>query len=351
MGRAAICALLKEDTMRNYTVVIVGASTVVGQELITVLEQRDFPVQELRLVSSEHEPGASRPLHGQEIPLQPLTEETFQNSDLVLLTEDASQSERCIAQARNAGAIVIDNTSVSRTKPDVPLVIPEINPYAVEAHRGILANPTSSTILMAMVLAPLYEEVGIERIVVSTYQAVSETGYAGIEELDTQIRAIFNSRDILCNVYPHQIACNCLPHVGAFSEDGYSQAERALVHETQRIFDDDDLRISPTAVRVPVFYGHSQSLNIETEDKISVQDVRELFEETPGITVLDDPANNRYPLPVDASGEDAVFVGRIREDASLDYGINLWVVTDNIRKGAALNIVHIAERLIEHDAM
>ncbi|NPA25542.1 MAG: aspartate-semialdehyde dehydrogenase, partial [Deltaproteobacteria bacterium] len=254
--------------------------------------------------------------------------------------------------AAASGAVVIDNTNAFRMEPDVPLVVPEVNPGAIADYkaRGIISNPNCSTIQMVVALKPIYDAAGIRRIVVSTYQAVSGSGKKAIDELEKQVLALFNQESELpVNVYPHQIAFNCLPHIDVFLDNGYSREEMKMVNETKKIFGDDAIRVTATAVRVPVFFGHSESVNIETERKISVEEARELLERAPGVEVVDDLENNLYPLAINAAGRDETFVGRIREDESIECGLNLWIVADNIRKGAALNAVQIAEILIrEH---
>jgi len=333
--------------MKQYNIAVVGATGAVGKEMVTILEQRDFPVQELRLLASEPSAGVKLPYKGEEIVVQLLTETLFEDIDIALFSAGAAVSEQFAPHAVKTGAIVIDNTNAFRMKPDVPLIVPEVNPHAIVSHRGIIANPNCSTIQMVVALKPIHDAVKIKRIVVSTYQAVSETGKEAIEELDRQVRSIFNHRDVLCQVYPHQIAFNCLPHIDIFLENGYTKEEMKIVHETKKILADDNIGITATAVRVPVFYGHSASVNIETEKKITPEEIiYELLEYAPGVTVVDEPEKNLYPLAVEIVGEDDVFVGRIREDESIENGINMWIAADNLRKGAALNAVQIAEILI-----
>lgn len=333
--------------MREYNVAIVGVTGIVGNEIITILEQRDFPVKELRLLASERTAGMKLEFKDEEIRVYKLTEDSFEDIDISLFSHGASVSKNFVPHAIRAGAVVIDNTSTFRMEPDVPLVVPEVNPHAVEQHKGIIANPTCSTIQMVLVLKPIHDAVNIKRIVVSTYQAVSGTGKEAIEELDKQVRAIFNCRDIICQIYPHQIAFNCLPHIGAFLDNGYTEEEMKMIHETRKILEDNSIRITATTVRIPVFYGHSESVNIETEEKISAAEVRDLLSKAPGIKVVDNPQNQHYPHAIDVAGEDAVFVGRIREDESIENGVNLWIVADNLRKGAALNVIQIAELMIQ----
>lgn len=333
--------------MREYNVAVVGATGAVGHEMIEILEQRDFPIQELRLLASERSVGIKLSYKGEDLAVQKLAEDSFDGIDIGLFSPGASVSQVFVPHAVKAGTIVIDNTSAFRMEPDVPLVVPEVNPHAIEEHHGIIANPNCSTIQMVVALKPIHDAVGIKRIVVSTYQAVSGTGKEAIQELETQTRNIFTQRDIVCQVYPHQIAFNCLPHIDVFLENGYTKEEMKMVNETRKILEDNSIGISATTVRVPVFYSHSESVNIETEQKISSEEVRELLSKAPGVEVVDDPQNNLYPLAIEASGEDATFVGRIREDESIENGINMWIVADNLRKGAALNAIQIAEKVIE----
>ncbi len=333
--------------MRTYAVAIVGATGAVGGEMIEILEQRNFPVQELRLLASERSAGQTLSYQGNDITVQRLTDESFEDVDLGLFSPGASVSKRFAPVAVRTGVVVIDNTSAFRMEPNVPLVVPEVNPDFLESHQGIIANPNCSTIQMVVALKPIHDAVTIKRIVVSTYQAVSGTGKEAIQELEMQTRNIFTQRDLVCQVYPHQIAFNCLPHIDMFLENGYTKEEIKLVNETRKILDDDSIRITATTVRVPVFYSHSESVNIETEQHITPDEVRELLANAPGVKVIDDPAHNQYPLATEASGEDDTFVGRIRQDDSIDNGINMWIVADNLRKGAALNAVQIAEKMID----
>ena len=333
--------------MKEYNVAVVGATGAVGNEMVEILDQRDFPVQNLRLLASERSAGTRLSYKDESIAVEILNEHSFDGIDIALFSPGASVSQKFAPYAVKAGAVVIDNTSAFRMNPDVPLVVPEVNPEALRKHKGIIANPNCSTIQMVVALKPIHDAAIIDRLVISTYQAVSGTGKEAIQELQDQTRNIFTQRDVVCQIYPHQIAFNCLPHIDVFLENGYSKEEMKLVNETRKILGDEDIRITATTVRIPVFYGHSESVNIETDDKITANEVRALLENAPGITVIDDPKNNLYPLAIDAAGEDAVFVGRIREDESIDNGINMWIVSDNLRKGAALNAVQIAEKMIE----
>ena len=277
-----------------------------------------------------------------------LDERSFEGIEIGLFSAGGTLSEKYAPIAADAGCVVIDNTSAFRMDPDVPLVVPEVNPDALAFYttKGIIANPNCSTIQMVVALKPIHDAVKIKRIVVSTYQAVSGTGKNAIEELAEQTKALLSLRDPEIKVYPHRIAFNCLPHIDVFLDNGYTKEEMKMVNETRKIMQDDSIAITATTVRVPVFYGHSESVNIETEKKISAQDVKALMANAPGVTLVDDPANAVYPLAIDAAGRDDTYVGRIREDESIANGINMWVVSDNIRKGAALNTVQIAEILI-----
>ncbi len=333
---------------RSYNVAVVGATGAVGTEMIRVLEEREFPVAELRPLASARSAGTEVRFRGDEVRVQELADQSFEGIDIALFSAGGSVSARFAPAAAAAGAVVVDNTSHFRMEPDVPLVVPEVNPHAIAGYkaRGIIANPNCSTIQMVVALKPLHDRARIRRVVVSTYQAVSGTGKRAIEELERQSRELLNFREPTRQVYPHQIAFNCLPHIDVFLPNGYTKEEMKMVNETKKIFEDDSVRVTATTVRVPVFYGHSEAVNVEFEEKITAQEARELLEAAPGVVVVDDPAENLYPLAVDAAGKDPVYVGRIREDESVENGLNLWVVADNVRKGAALNAVQIAEILI-----
>ena len=334
--------------MRSYQVAVVGATGAVGNEMIRILEERNFPVAQLRLLASERSLGKSLPFAGEELPVRVLGDESFGGIEIALFSAGGGISERFAPVAARAGAVVIDNTSAFRMAPDIPLVVPEVNPEAIALHknRGIIANPNCSTIQMVVALKPIHDAVRIKRIVVSTYQAVSGTGKKAIEELDLQTRALLNFQEAVAKVYPHQIAFNCLPQIDVFLENGYTKEEMKMVNETKKIMNDTSIAVTATTVRVPVFYGHSESVNIETEKKITPAEVRGLLSRAPGVIVVDDPKQRRYPMAIDAAGKDETFVGRIREDESIPNGINMWIVSDNVRKGAALNAVQIAEILV-----
>lgn len=329
----------------GYKVAVVGATGAVGNMMIKVLEERRFPVETLTLLASERSKGKKLSFRGNEVEVQVLTEDSFKELELALFSAGASVSKKFAPLAARDGCIVVDNSSAFRMDPEVPLVVPEVNPDDVEKHKGIIANPNCSTIQMVVALKPIYDKAGIRRIVVSTYQAVSGTGKRAMAELSAQVRAIVNSENVRSEVYPHQIAFNCLPHIGSFLPNGYTEEEMKMVNETRKILGDPNIQVTATTVRVPVYYGHSEAINIETEHKISAEEVRTLLKNAPGVKVVDDPTNFVYPMPLDAEGQDETLVGRIREDISIPNGIDMWVVADNIRKGAATNAVQIAEIL------
>ena len=333
----------------KYNVAVVGATGAVGNEMVSTLEQRDFPVDHLKLLASTRGAGQRIEFRGKSYTVEVLDENSFSGVDIGLFSAGGSVSEKFAPIAGKAGCVVIDNTSAFRMDPQVPLVVPEVNAHAIAQYpkKNIIANPNCSTIQMVVALKPIHDAARIKRIVVSTYQAVSGTGKRAIKELEEQVLAIYTQKEIKKEVYPHQIAFNCLPHIDVFFENGYTKEEMKMVNETKKIMEDDSIRVTATTVRVPVFYGHSESVNIETEKKITADEVRELLSKAPGVIVVDNPKKFEYPLAIDAAGRDETFVGRIREDESIPNGINLWVVSDNIRKGAALNAVQIAEILIE----
>jgi len=334
---------------RTYNVAVVGATGAVGNEMINVLEQRNFPVKELKLLASTRSAGEKLEFRGEEITVEVLDENSFKGVEIGLFSAGGAISEKFAPIAAKEGCVVIDNTSAFRMDPQVPLIVPEVNPHAIGEYtnKNIIANPNCSTIQMVVVLKPIHDAVRIRRVVVSTYQSVSGTGKEAIEELEQQTRAVFSQREIEISVYPHQIAFNCLPHIDVFLENGYTKEEMKMVKETKKIMEDDSIRLTATTVRVPVFFGHSESVNIETEKKISPQEVRDLLSRAPGVVVEDDPSLFKYPLAIYAAGRDETFVGRIREDQSIEAGIDMWIVSDNIRKGAALNAVQIAEILTD----
>jgi len=332
----------------SYAVAVAGATGAVGLEMIKTLEQRQFPVKSLKLLASERSVGRELNFRGEKIKVEKLNHDSFKGIEIALFSAGAARSLEFAPAAAAAGAVVIDNSSAFRMDPDVPLVVPEVNPHAIAQYKnkGIIANPNCSTIQMVVVLKPIHDVAKIKRVVVSTYQSVSGTGLKAIDELLQQTKAILNSQEVTKKVYPHQIAFNCLPHIDSFLDNGYTKEEMKMVNETQKIMEDPQIRVTATTVRVPVLYAHSESVNIETEKKITPQEVREILAKAPGVVVVDNPRQNEYPLAIYAAGRDETFVGRIREDESIAKGINMWIVADNIRKGAALNAVQIAEILI-----
>jgi aspartate-semialdehyde dehydrogenase len=335
-------------TDKKFNVAVAGATGAVGNQMISCLEERNFPIKSIKFLASSRSVGRKLKYKGRNIAVEELTETSFKGIDIALFSAGGGPSAKFAPFAASDGCVVVDNSSTWRMDPEVPLVVPEVNPHAVAQFRnkGIIANPNCSTIQMVVPLHPLHQEYGIKRIVVSTYQAVSGTGKKAIDELDSQTRAILNFKKHENKVYPHTIAFNCLPHIDVFLENGYTKEEMKMVHETRKILEDDTIGVTATTVRVPVFFGHSESINIETKREVSAREVRALLERTPGVKVVDDPQNNQYPLAIDAAGQDFTLVGRIRDDESIENGINMWVVADNIRKGAATNAVQIAEILI-----
>ncbi|MCX8030609.1 MAG: aspartate-semialdehyde dehydrogenase [Thermodesulfovibrionales bacterium] len=336
--------LKKKD---KYVVAVVGATGAVGNEMIATLESRNFPVEEIRLFASEKSEGKKLQFKGEEVAVRTLNENSFKGIDIALFSAGAERSKIWAPIAANSGCVVIDNSSQWRMEPDVPLVVPEVNAHDLRWHKGIIANPNCSTIQMVVVLKPIHDIARVKRVVVTTFQAVSGTGLKAMDELLQQTTALLNFREVKCNVYPHQIAFNVLPHIDKFLENGYTKEEMKMVNETKKIMGDNSIRVTATTVRVPVFRGHSESVNIETEKKLFPQEVRELLSKSPGITVFDAVEKNIYPLPIDVAGKDDVYVGRIRVDESIENGINMWIVSDNLRKGAALNAVQIAEELVK----
>ena len=334
---------------RKFNIAIAGATGAVGGAMLDVLARRNFPVKELRLLASERSVGKTIVFAGKEIPVQLLAKDAFDAIDIALFSAGAARSLEFGPAAAAAGAIVVDNSSGFRMDPEVPLVVPEVNAHAIGQYkkRGIIANPNCSTIQMLVALKPIHDAARIKRIVVSTYQAVSGTGAKAIEELREEVAAYVRGVGYASKVYPYQIAFNCLPHIDSFLENGYTKEEMKMVNETRKIFEDDSIGVTATAVRVPVIYGHSESINIETAKKISAAEVRKLLAVAPGVKLVDDPANLIYPMALDCAGQFETLVGRIREDDSIANGINMWVVADNILKGAALNAVQIAEELIK----
>ncbi len=332
---------------KTFNVSVAGATGAVGNQMITCLEERNFPVKSIKYLASHRSAGRKLRFKGDTVEVEEMTEHSFKGVDIALFSAGGSTSKQFAPIAAESGCVVVDNSNQWRMDPDVPLVVPEVNPHAIAQYtkKGIIANPNCSTIQMVVPLKPIHQKFEIKRIVVSTYQAVSGTGKKAIDELFDQTRAMLNFRECENKVYPHRIAFNCLPHIDAFMDNGYSKEEIKMVNETRKILEDDGIGITATTVRVPVFYGHSESVNIETNQPISAAEVKTLLEKEPGILVVDDPGKNRYPLAIDAADRDEILVGRIREDESIQNGINMWIVADNIRKGAATNATQIAQVL------
>ena len=332
----------------GYNVAIVGATGAVGQEMIDILRERNFPLKELRLLASERSAGKEIEHSGSRIEIKKLDENSFGGIDIALFSAGGSRSKDFAPAAVDAGAVVIDNSSAFRMEEDIPLVVPEINPHAIAGYRkrGIIANPNCTTAVTVMALKPLHDLARIKRVVASSYQAVSGAGAQAIEELRSQTLAWANSEEIRPRTFPHQIAFNLLPHIDSFLENGYTKEEMKLHNETRKILEDDIIAVTATTVRVPVFRAHSVSVNIETEKRITIKEAREALGKFPGVKVVDEPQNLKYPMPIDAAGRDECLVGRIREDYTVPAGLSFWVVGDQLRKGAALNAIQIAELLI-----
>ncbi len=333
--------------MPGYRLAIVGATGLVGQEFIKVLEQRSFPIESIRLLASDRSAGKKLFVSHQEIEVEETVPESFQDIDIALFSAGTDISRYFSPIASHSGAVVVDNSSAFRMDPHVPLVVPEINPEDIGQHKGIIANPNCSTIQMVMALYPLHKVNPIKRIIVTSFQSVSGTGSAAVEELTTQSKQLLDGQDTAPHVYPHQIAFNVLPEIDVFLDNDYTKEEWKMVEETRKIMHAKDIAISATCVRVPVFTGHSEAITIEFSQAMSPDEARRILTQAPGVKLLDDPAISLYPQPWSAAGTDEVFVGRIRRDTSHPNGLVIWVVADNLRKGAALNTVQIAEEMIK----
>src|SRR4030043_427710 len=333
----------------KYNVAVVGATGAVGNEMVSILQERNFPVANLKLLAATRGAGTEMEFKGKQYTVEVLNENSFAGIDIGLFSAGGSVSEKFAPIAGKAGCVVIDNTSAFRMDPQVPLVVPEVNAHAIAQYpkKNIISNPNCSTIQMVVVMKPIHDVARIKRVVVSTYQAVSGTGKRAIKELEAQVFAIYNQQEIKKEANPHPVAFNCLPHIDVFFDNGYTKEEMKMVNETKKIMEDNSIGVTATTVRVPVFYGHSESVNIETEKKLTERDEREILSKAPGVIVVDNPKKFEYPLAIHAAGKEQTFVGRIREDESIPNGINMWIVSDNIRKGAALNAVQIAEILIQ----
>lgn len=329
-------------------VAVVGATGAVGEAMLGILEQRQFPINNIYPLASSRSAGNSVVFNSRSVEVGRLDEFDFSTVDLSLFSAGGSVSAEYAPKAMAAGCIVVDNTSYFRNDPEIPLIVPEVNLHALDKHQGIIANPNCSTIQMVVALKPIYDAVGIRRINVATYQAVSGAGRRAIEELAEQTAALLNGKKPMIDVMPKQIAFNVIPEIDSFQDNGYTREEMKMVWETRKIFEDETLMINPTTVRVPVFYGHSEAVHLETRDAVTAAEVRQLLSVAPGVTVIDDHTPGGYPTAVtEAAKQDGVFVGRIREDISCDRGINLWIVSDNLRKGAALNSIQISEALLD----
>jgi aspartate-semialdehyde dehydrogenase len=332
----------------GYVVAVVGATGAVGTEMIEVLEERKFPVARLVPLASARSAGGTVTFAGNEVSIEVLTKDSFVGVDIALFSAGADLSREFAPIAVKAGAVVIDNSAAWRMTPEVPLVVPEVNAHDIQWHKGIIANPNCSTIQMVVALKPLHDEARIKRIVVTTFQSVSGTGKDAMDELMTECQDLLSFKSASPKVYPYQIAFNCLPQIDEFLPSGYTKEEMKMVHETRKIMGDQSIHVTATTVRVPVYVGHSEAVNIETERKLSANDARAILSTAPGVLLYDDPAHKIYPMPLEVAGKDEVYVGRVREDESIANGLNLWVVADNLRKGAALNAVQIAEHLAQH---
>ena len=334
--------------MKKYTFAVVGALGNVGTEMCGILETSELPIGNLVLMDVSQNAGKKVNWRDADYSVIEAKPEAFDGVDIAIMSAGAEASLELSPEAVKRGCVVIDNSTAFRMAPEHPLVIPEVNADALENHQGIIANPNCSTIQMLVALKPIHDKYTVKRVIVSTYQAVSGSGQAAVEELHCQTHAFANGEEMLASVYPHQIAFNVLPHIDVFLENGYSKEEMKMILETAKILD-PEIKMTSTTVRVPVATSHSESLNIETEKAFEVEDIKTLLAASPGIVLEDDPENNVYPLAINAAGKDAVFVGRIRRDFSADNALNMWCVSDNLRKGAALNTVQIAEELVKRD--
>ena len=334
--------------MQPRHVAVVGATGAVGQEMISILERREFPLASLRLLASNRSAGKKLTFRGEDIAIEVLDDNSFEGIEIGLFSAGGSISKRFAPVAVKAGCVVVDNTSAFRMDPDTPLVVPEVNPEDIKKHKGIIANPNCSTIQMVVALKPLHDAATVRRVIVDTYQAVSGAGLKAIDEMLNETRALLDDDSFERTIFPHQIAFNALPQIpqsDAFLDNGYTSEELKMVNETKKILGDDSIRVTATTVRVPVVRGHSESVTVELEKKLTADEARSLLANAPGVEVIDDPSNQLYPLATQAAGQDPTYVGRIREDLSHDTGLCFWVVSDNLRKGAALNAVQIAELL------
>ncbi len=331
---------------KKYNVAIMGATGAVGNCFLRILEERKFPIKSLRLLASDRSKGKKLKFNGKLYPVEVLGHDSFDGIEIVLSSAGASRSLEFLPSAVREGAVCVDNTSAYRMQNDIPLVVPEVNAHRIKEHKGIIANPNCSTIQMVVALYPIHKAAKIKRIVVTTYQSVSGAGQKKIQELRDQSKDFLAGKKIKPVEFPHPIAFNLIPQIDVFLDNGYTKEEMKMVNETRKIMEDASIQVNATCVRVPVFYAHSESVNIETEKHITAKEARKILSKAPGVVVIDDPENKSYPMPIYAEGRDETFVGRIRQDESVKNGISMWVVSDNIRKGAALNAVQIAEILI-----
>lgn len=334
--------------MSGKTVAVAGATGLVGTRMIQVLEQRNFPVKSIKMLASERSKGKTLKFHGETVPVEVLTKDSFKGVEVALFSAGSGTSKTFSPCAAADGCVVVDNSSAWRMDPQVPLVVPEVNPHDIPKHHGIIANPNCSTIQMVVVLKPLHDAATIERVIVATYQAVSGAGIKALDDMMGQIKDDLAGREPACHVFPYPIAFNCIPQIpqsGAFTDNGYTSEEMKMTNETQKILGDPSIRVTATTVRVPVHTGHSEAVNIETKQKLTAAEARAILSKAPGVVVLDDPARQQYPLARDAVGKGETFVGRVREDISHPSGLAMWIVSDNLLKGAALNAVQIAELL------
>ncbi|MCX5749078.1 MAG: aspartate-semialdehyde dehydrogenase [Candidatus Saganbacteria bacterium] len=332
---------------KKYDIAVLGATGMVGQEMLRVLEERNFPVGRLLPLASQRTAGSAVKFKGQTLKVELAEPDSFKGIQIGLFSAGASISEKFAPEAVKRGTVIIDNTSFFRMDPEVPLVVPEVNPQAIKRHKGIIANPNCSTAQMVVVLKPIHDAFKIKRIVVSTYQSVSGWGKEAVDELYAQMKAWLDKKPIEVKILPKQILLNVIPQIDSFVESGYTKEELKMINETKKIMEDDSIAVTATTVRVPVIIGHSEAVNIETVRPVTAEAVRDLLRKAPGVKVVDDPKNKEYPTAIDCVGIDDALVGRIRKDPSVPNGIDLWIVSDNLRKGAATNAVQIAEEMIE----
>ena len=335
--------------MKSYNIAILGATGAVGQTMIKVLEERNFPINEIKFLASERSAGKEVEYMGVKYKVEAVSEDAFKGIDIALFSAGGERSKKWAPIAVSKGAVVIDNSSAFRMDSDVPLVVPEVNPEDVKWHKGIIANPNCSTIQMVVALYPIHKVKKIKRIIVATYQAVSGAGATAIADLENETKAVMEGRYYYPQALPHHIAFNVIPRIDNFEPNGYTKEEMKMINETRKIMHEPDIKVSPTCVRVPVYVGHSEAVTIETELPITAEEAREILMKAPGVIVEDDPINNVYPVPIEVAGKDDVFVGRIRKDAGFENGLSMWIVGDNLRKGAATNAVQIAELLIKYE--